>query len=175
MQGRNGPTPNYVDFSVVRQDATSPKVLCFFSPQPLCLIVLIWNLPSLNSFSLYIQTQPSFLPVSLSLVFRKPRKIFPPKGCWFSRAFFLLKGKTILSESSPKNDLLFLSLMSSVIVCIFLSIKAPSCLSLLFIVCCTNNSFSGSRAISYLLTSCWSTQLSTLTCYIWEWNINIWD
>lgn len=44
VQGWNGPTPNYVDFSVVCQDATSPKVLCFFSPQPFCLIVLIWNL-----------------------------------------------------------------------------------------------------------------------------------
>ena len=44
VQGWNGPTFNYVDFSVARQDATSPKVLCFFSPQHLCLIVLIWNL-----------------------------------------------------------------------------------------------------------------------------------
>lgn len=56
-------------------------------------------------------------------IWKNNTRFLPPPNCWLSRALLLLKGKTTSSESSFKDDLFFLSLISFVIVCISLNIK----------------------------------------------------
>lgn len=170
--GWNGHTTNGVDFSSVLRMLSAQ--ICFFSSsQPLCLIFLacILQLAELKLiFILHANTtfQPLFLffflPVILSLIFQKPHKIFSPSEAADSAGHFSFwKAKPFPVQVLLKMICFFLALevLSS---SAFLSAwEAPFCLFCLFIVWCANNSFSGIRGISYLLTSFWSTQLSTLT------------